>query len=178
MQTYKNSANNYGNTLLPHFSFMKINLLVVGKTEDDWIKEGVAEYSSRICRYIPFAVKEIPSLKNAVNLSKQEWKLKEAGKILSFFMPGDHVVLLDEHGKEMTSMQFSSFLSGKFSLGIKNLWFVTGGPYGFDESVKKRAAAVISLSQMTFTHQMARLFFTEQLYRAFTILKNESYHHE
>jgi 23S rRNA (pseudouridine1915-N3)-methyltransferase len=157
---------------------MKITFLVIGKTEDRGISDLAGEYFSRIRRYVSFEFKEIPALRNSSNLSKQEWKLKEGEKILQFFQPGDHVVLLDERGREMTSLQFSAFLSQKFNAGIRNLWFVTGGPYGFDDAVKKRADFELSLSRMTFPHQLVRLFFAEQLYRGLSILKNESYHHE
>jgi 23S rRNA (pseudouridine1915-N3)-methyltransferase len=157
---------------------MKLKLLAIGKTESPYLLEGLIDYESRIRRYIPLEITEIPGLKNASNLTKSEWKGKESTKILQQLNPSDIVILLDEKGKEMTSMEFSSFLNQKFSSGSKNLVFVIGGPYGFDESVKKMAQSILSLSKMTFSHQMVRLFFLEQLYRALTILRNEAYHHE
>jgi 23S rRNA (pseudouridine1915-N3)-methyltransferase len=157
---------------------MKVKLLVTGKTDEPYIRNGLDEYESRIRRYLSFETVEIPGLKNAVHLSKIEWKAKEAAKILPLLNSSDFVVLLDEKGKEMTSVEFSAFLNLKFSSGSKNLVFVVGGPYGFDDAVKKRADFKLSLSPMTFSHQMVRLFFLEQLYRALTILRNESYHHE
>jgi 23S rRNA (pseudouridine1915-N3)-methyltransferase len=157
---------------------MQIRLILVGKTDDAYIRTGMDEYESRIRRYAKTTVHEIPALKNSVHLSRDEWKAKEAEKIRTFLMPSDFLVLLDERGKEMTSVEFSGFLSQKFSGSFKTITFVAGGPYGFDESLKKQASQLLSLSRMTFSHQMVRLFFLEQLYRAFTILRNESYHHE
>jgi 23S rRNA (pseudouridine1915-N3)-methyltransferase len=157
---------------------MKVKLVALGKTDEPYLIEGMKEYETRIRRYLSLEIVEIPGLKNASHLSKQEWKAKEATKILPVFTPGDIIILLDEKGKEMTSVGFSSFLNQKFSSGSKNLVFVTGGPYGFDELVKEKAHFCLSLSQMTFSHQMVRLFFLEQLYRALTILRNEAYHHE
>jgi 23S rRNA (pseudouridine1915-N3)-methyltransferase len=157
---------------------MKVKMVVIGKTEEPYLMKGMKEYETRITRYLSLEVVEIPGLKNASHLSKQEWKAKEAAKILPAFTISDIIILLDEKGKEMTSVEFSTFLEKKFSSGSKNLVFVIGGPYGFDESVRKKAHFQLSLSQMTFSHQMVRLFFLEQLYRALTILKNEAYHHE
>lgn len=157
---------------------MKVKLVVTGKTEEPWLLKGMTEYVNRIARYVTLEVVEIPGLKNASHLSKQDWKSKEAAKILPNFTSSDIIVLLDENGKEMTSVEFSSFLNRVFTSGSKNLVFVVGGPYGFDDSVKKKAHHLLSLSQMTFSHQMVRLFFLEQFYRALTILRNESYHHE
>lgn len=157
---------------------MKVRFLVVGKTDESYIRNGLEEYESRVKRYLSFETVEIPGLKNALHLSKQEWKAREAARILPLLTSSDIVVLLDEKGKEMTSVEFSAFLNQKFSSGAKNLVFVIGGPYGFDDAVKKRAGFKLSLSRMTFSHQMVRLFFLEQLYRALTILRNESYHHE
>ncbi|TRZ74612.1 MAG: 23S rRNA (pseudouridine(1915)-N(3))-methyltransferase RlmH [Bacteroidetes bacterium] len=157
---------------------MKVKLVAIGKTEEPWLIKGMKEYETRITRYLPLEVVEVPGLKNASHLGKQEWKAKEAAKILPVFTTSDIIILLDENGKEMTSVEFSSFLNQKFISGSKNLIFVIGGPYGFDESIKKKAHLQLSLSQMTFSHQMVRLFFLEQLYRALTILRNEAYHHE
>lgn len=157
---------------------MKVKLVVIGKTEESWLINGMREYENRITKYLSFDLIEIPGLKNASHLGKADWKAKEAAKILPYFTASDIVILLDEKGKEMSSVEFSSFLNQKFSSGSKNLVFVVGGPYGFDESVRKKAQFSLSLSRMTFSHQMVRLFFLEQFYRALTILRNESYHHE
>jgi 23S rRNA (pseudouridine1915-N3)-methyltransferase len=157
---------------------MKVKLLVIGKTDEPYIRKGLEEYESRVKRYLSFEMVEIPGLKNALHMSKQEWKAKEAAKILPFLSPPDIIILLDEKGKEMTSVEFSSFLNQKFCTSARNLVFIIGGPYGFDDTVKKMAGFRLSLSRMTFSHQMVRLFFLEQLYRALTILRNESYHHD
>jgi len=157
---------------------MNVRLIVVGKTEEPYLKTGMSEYESRIRRYVKFSILEIPGLKNALHLSKAEWKAKEAEKIIPYLSSSDFVILLDEKGKEMSSIEFSGFLNLKFSGNAKNLTFIVGGPYGFDASLKQQAGQLLSLSRMTFSHQMVRLFFMEQLYRALTILKNESYHHE
>lgn len=157
---------------------MKIVLLLIGKTEGSWLKSAIEEYTSRIKRYLPFEIKEIPSLKNCANLSKTEWKSKEAEKILPLLHSSDHVILLDERGTEMTSVKFSDFLNKKLQSGIKKIVFIVGGPFGFDEVLKERADFQLSLSKMTFSHQMVRLFFAEQVYRAMSIIRNESYHHE
>ena len=157
---------------------MKVRLIVIGKTEVPYLKTGMSEYETRINRYVKFSMLEIPGLKNSVHLSKAEWKMREAEKIRENISSSDFVILLDEKGKEMSSVEFSGFLNQKFSGSGKTLTFVVGGPYGFDESLKQQAGQLLSLSRMTFSHQMVRLFFMEQLYRALTILKNESYHHE
>jgi 23S rRNA (pseudouridine1915-N3)-methyltransferase len=157
---------------------MRIRLIVIGKTEESYLKSGMAEYESRINRYVKFSILELPGLKNSIHLSKNEWKIKEAEKIIQHLSPSDFVILLDERGKEMSSVEFSGFLNQRFSQQAKTLTFIVGGPFGFDESLKAKAGQLLSLSRMTFSHQMVRLFFLEQLYRAMTILKNESYHHE
>lgn len=157
---------------------MKISLIVLGKTDETYLKAGIAEYESRINRYIKFSIVEIPGLKNTTNISKNLWKAKEAEKLIPHLASSDFVVLLDEKGKEIGSVEFSGFLNQRASGSIKHLVFVIGGPYGFDDSVRKRAGQIISLSRMTFSHQLVRILFLEQLYRAFTILRNESYHHE
>jgi 23S rRNA (pseudouridine1915-N3)-methyltransferase len=157
---------------------MKIRLLVTGKTEDSFIKTGIREYVSRINHYIPFEIVEIQSLKNTSNLTIAEQKAQEAVLIKKQIHPGNILVLLDEHGKELTSIGFATFLNRLFLTGGKTIVFLVGGPYGFDESLRKSADHILSLSRMTFSHQMVRLFFTEQFYRAMTILRGESYHHE
>ena len=157
---------------------MKIKLLLSGKTEEEYLKTGLREYEIRIKRYVPFEIVEIPALKNAANLSFGEQNSRECASISKRFLPGDIIVLLDEHGKEMSSTEFASFLNKQFISGSKNLVFVVGGPFGFDPSLKKQASSILSLSRMTFSHQMVRLFFAEQLYRGLTIIRGESYHHE
>ena len=157
---------------------MKIKLLVVGKTDDKRIQSLIDDYSNRLKHYISFQLEVIPDIKNVKNLSVDHQKKKEGDLILSKVTNADRLVLLDEKGKEFSSMNFSKFMQKQMNSGVKQLIFVVGGPYGFSEEVYKKAQGKISLSQMTFSHQMIRLFFTEQIYRAFTILKNEPYHHE
>ena len=157
---------------------MKITLLTVGKTDKDWVKQGIDIYVSRLKRYIPFTINEIPELKNVSALSKDQIKVREGDLILKNVKPTDDVILMDEHGKEYTSVDFASILQRKISLEGKDMVFVIGGAYGFSEDVYKRANSKISLSKMTFSHQMVRAIFTEQLYRAFTIMRGEPYHHE
>ena len=157
---------------------MKINLIVISKTDQKYMQEGVQEYVKRLSRYIQFEMTEIPDLKNAKNLSTDEQKKKEGELILSKIEKGSEIILLDDKGKDYTSMQFSKLLQDKMNSGIKTLTFVVGGPYGFSDDVYAVAQSKFSLSKMTFSHQMVRLIFLEQLYRGFTILKNEPYHHE
>ncbi len=157
---------------------MKIRLLVTGKTEEDYLRRGIMEYETRIKRYLPFEISELPTPRNIARLPVPEQKQREAETIMKQVQPGDTLVLLDEYGKEMTSAGFARFLNQRFLSGNKTMLFVVGGPFGFDESVRKSAHHIISLSKMTFSHQMVRLFFTEQLYRALTILRGESYHHD
>lgn len=157
---------------------MDIKLILHGKTEDNYIQEGLSNYSKRLKRYITFSEHTIPALKNAKNLSFDEIKQKEGDLLLSKIKPTDTLVLLDEKGKMFTSLNFSAFLQKQMNLGLKSLVFVVGGPYGFSDQVYQRANHTLSLSKMTFSHQMIRLFFVEQVYRAFTILNNEPYHHE
>jgi 23S rRNA (pseudouridine1915-N3)-methyltransferase len=157
---------------------MKIKLLLVGKTDTDYIKAGILEYEKRIRHYLPYESVVIPSLKNTAGLTVQEIKFREAEQLMKFLSVSDYVVLLDENGREMNSVGFSGFLNQRFSSGIKSLVFIIGGAFGVDETVKKRSNTVLSLSRMTFSHQMVRVFFLEQLYRALTILNNESYHHK
>jgi 23S rRNA (pseudouridine1915-N3)-methyltransferase len=157
---------------------MKIRLLVVGKTEDDYLFRGITEYASRVRHYVPFEITEIPALKNVATLTREQQNSKEAEAISRHFQPGDVVVLLDERGQELRSVEFSKFLNRHFISGAKTLVFVVGGPFGFDPSLNKMAFSTLSLSKMTFSHQMVRLFFTEQLYRALSILRGGSYHHE
>lgn len=156
---------------------MRITLLTIGKTEDNYLKEGIDKYLKRLKHYIQFGITELPGLRNAKNLSEEQQKNKEAELILKQLNPADHLVLLDERGEQLSSVEFSSFLNKKALSSTQHLVFLTGGPYGFDAAVYARANDKLSLSKMTFSHQMVRLFFVEQLYRAFTILKSEPYHH-
>jgi 23S rRNA (pseudouridine1915-N3)-methyltransferase len=157
---------------------MKISLLTVGKTDSGWVREGLETYASRLRRYVPFSVIEIPDLKNAASLSKEQVKEKEGESILGNIGPRDSVILLDERGKEYTSIEFAKEIERMMVSGGKNIVFVTGGAFGFSDAVYARCDGKVSLSKMTFTHQMVRAVFTEQLYRAFTIIKGEPYHHE
>ncbi len=157
---------------------MKITLLTVGKTDKDWVKQGIDIYVSRLKHYIPFTINEIPELKNVSALSKEQIKSREGELILKNIKPADDVILMDEHGKEYTSVDFASLLQKKISYEGKDIVFVIGGAYGFSDEVYRRANSKISLSKMTFSHQMVRAIFTEQLYRAFTIIRGEPYHHE
>lgn len=157
---------------------MKIKLITIGLTPKNYLQEGELIFEKRLSNYIQFEKIEIPDLKNSKNLSKELIKKEEGKLILQKLLPTDYVVLLDEHGKEMRSIQFADFIQGFMNQGVKQVVFIVGGPYGFSEEVYNRANRKLSLSQMTFSHQMIRLFFLEQLYRAFTILKNEPYHHE
>ena len=157
---------------------MKITLLTVGKTDKDWVKQGIDIYASRMKHYFPFSIVEIPELKNASSLSQEQIKTKEGELILKSIKPNDDVILLDERGREFSSMEFAKVLQDKISYTGKDIVFVIGGAYGFAEVVKQRSNSKISLSRMTFSHQMVRAIFVEQLYRAFTIMKGEPYHHE
>jgi 23S rRNA (pseudouridine1915-N3)-methyltransferase len=157
---------------------MKIKLLAISKTDDKNLQTLIDTYQNRLKHYIQFELEIIPDLKNTKNLSEHEQKEKEGELILKKLAPTDHLILLDEKGKEFRSIEFSKFLQKKMNAGIKQLVLVIGGPYGFSEAVYKTSKGNISFSKMTFSHQMIRLFVTEQLYRAFTILKNEPYHHE
>ncbi len=157
---------------------MKIILLTVGKTTNPHLIKLQDEYQNRLKYYIPFDLTVIPELKNTKNLSIAEQQEKEADLILKQLETNDEVILLDEKGKQYSSMGFSEFISKKMLASHKRMIFVVGGPYGFSERVYQRANGKISLSAMTFSHQMIRLIFVEQLYRAMTILKGEPYHHE
>lgn len=152
-------------------------MLTVGKTDAGWVREGLETYSSRLSRYVPFSVNEIPELKNASSLSKAQVKEKEGELILSRVTAKDTVILLDEKGKEYSSSEFAKEVE-KLISGGKNIVFVIGGAFGFSDAVYARSDGKVSLSRMTFTHQMVRAIFVEQLYRAFTIIKGEPYHHE
>ena len=157
---------------------MKVVLLVVGKTTDRHFEAGIAEYASRLSHYLQFSIEVIPELKSTRSLSQGEQKEREAIMIAKALQPSDHVVLLDEHGTERTSMEFAAWMQRKMAMGLRRLVFVVGGPYGFADSVHKLAKEKVSVSRMTFSHQMIRLIFVEQIYRAMTILEGEPYHHE
>ena len=157
---------------------MKISFLTVGRTDAGWVREGLETYISRLGRYVPFSLTEIPALKNASSLTRAQVKEKEGVLILKNIKPSDRVILLDEHGKEFRSVEWAAFLESKLTRGSRDLVFVIGGAYGFSQRVYARADSRLSLSKMTFSHQMVRTIFAEQLYRAFTILKGEPYHHE
>ena len=157
---------------------MKTILILVGKTTDKHFQAGISDYAERIGHYMPFDIVTIPELKNTKSLSEEQQKTMEGELILKQIQPSDTVVLLDEHGKEHTSVGFSGYLQKQMNAGVRNLVFVVGGAFGFAPSVYAAAHDKISLSQMTFNHQMVRLFFVEQLYRAFTILHHEPYHNE
>jgi 23S rRNA (pseudouridine1915-N3)-methyltransferase len=157
---------------------MKIVFLTVGKTEDAYLKEGIDKYVKRLKHYAKLEIVEINELKNTKALTPEQQKAKEAELILKKLSPIDHVVLLDEGGSELSSKQFAGYLDKKAISSTSTLFFIVGGPYGFDASVYARANDKLSLSRMTFSHQMIRLLFVEQLYRAYTIIKGEPYHHE
>jgi 23S rRNA (pseudouridine1915-N3)-methyltransferase len=157
---------------------MQIRLLAIGKTDNQAIQSLIEEYQKRLGFYIKFEMEIIPDIKNAKSLNESAQKEREGELLLKKLQPSDDLILLDENGKQFRSVEFSEFLQKKMNSGLKHLVFVIGGPYGFSESVYSRANGKISLSKMTFSHQMVRVFFIEQLYRAFTILKNEPYHHE
>lgn len=156
---------------------MKTTLILVGRTADKLYTEGIADYAQRVGHYMPFEVKVIPELRNNKNMSEQQQKDKEGELILKNIEAKDYVVLLDEHGRQFRSIEFARWVGGRQQAG-QPLTFVIGGPYGFSEAVYQRADFKISLSPMTFSHQMVRLIFVEQLYRACTIMRGEPYHHE
>jgi len=157
---------------------MKICLLVIGKTDEIYLQKGIEIFLKRIPHYISFEMKVIADIKNTKNLSEEQQKEKEGELILQQLTSADELFLLDEQGIEFTSVEFARFLEKKMISGIKRLVVVIGGPYGFSATVYSRATGKLSLSRMTFSHQMVRLIFVEQLYRAMTILKGEPYHHQ
>jgi 23S rRNA (pseudouridine1915-N3)-methyltransferase len=157
---------------------MKITLIAVGKTEEKYLTEGIDKYLKRLKHYIGFSFMIIPELKNTKNLAIAEQKSKEADLILKQISNPDVVILLDEKGKKYTSVGFAGYMNKQMIGSVQHLVFIIGGPYGFDARIYARASSSMSLSDMTFSHQMVRLFFVEQCYRAFSILKGEPYHHE
>ncbi len=157
---------------------MNLSLLTVGKTDIQWVKEGLDVYVSRLRHYVPFTVTEIPELKKVSALTEAQIKEREGELILKQVGPADILILLDERGIQQRSVEFARWLEKQLNQGARNLFFVIGGAYGFSPAVYERANGQISLSPMTFSHQMVRTIFAEQLYRAFTILRGEPYHHE
>lgn len=157
---------------------MKVALVLVGKTVNKHFIDLIDEYAGRVKHYIGFDIITIPELRNTKNLSAEQQKQQEGELILKQLQPGDHVVLLDEHGKEYRSIEFSKYMENKMLTVSKRLVFIIGGPYGFSPDVYDKANEKLSLSKMTFSHQMIRLIFVEQLYRAMTIMRGEPYHHE
>ena len=155
-----------------------MTLLTVGKTDVRWVREGLELYVSRLEHYVKFALKAIPELKNVSAFTREQIKEKEGELILSSVQQSDELVLLDERGSRYRSVDFAAFLQDRMVRSGRNMVFVVGGAYGFSREVYSRASSMISLSEMTFSHQMVRVIFAEQLYRAFTIMKGEPYHHE
>lgn len=157
---------------------MNVELIVVGKTDMKEVEALVAMYAKRINHYVRFAITTIADVRNTRKLSEAEQKRLEGEAILRLINDSDHVALLDEHGAELRSIEFAELMQRRMSSGVKRLVYIIGGPYGFSDAVYQRANSKLSLSKMTYSHQLVRAIFTEQLYRAFTILKNEPYHHE
>lgn len=157
---------------------MTISLLTIGKTHSDFVIAGISEYLKRLKRYIGFSLVELPDARKVRQTDENRQKEAEADLILDYLEGGDMVVLLDERGKEFTSVEFSQYLQKRMASGLKRLVFVIGGPYGFSGRVYDRADGLVSLSKMTFNHEMVRMFFVEQTYRAMTILRGEPYHHQ
>ncbi len=156
---------------------MTIKLLAIGKTDNKQLQQLIDDYMKRLSHYIKFNLEIIPDLKNTKNLTEAQQKQKEGELILNKITASNVLVLLDENGKQLDSVNFSNYLQKHMNSGVKQLVFAIGGPYGFSQEVYNKAKGKLSLSKMTFSHQMVRLFFIEQLYRGFTILKNEPYHH-
>ena len=157
---------------------MEFILITIGRTKIDYVAAGIKEYLNRLKRYIPFSLVELADIKSAKGVSENIQKQKEGAMILEKISPSDFVILLDEKGREYSSVEFANYLQKLMSIGRKAIVFVVGGPYGFSEDVYNRADAKLSLSRMTFNHEMIRLFFIEQVYRGMTILRGEPYHHE
>ena len=157
---------------------MKILLIVVGKTDQKWLIDGIGQYAERLTHFAQFEMQVIPDIKNTKNMDFQTQKVREGEQILKLLLPSDDVYLLDDKGREMSSPEMASWLEKRMSQSTKRLVFIIGGPYGFSPDVYARVPGKVSLSKMTFSHQMVRLIFVEQLYRAFTILNNLPYHHE
>ncbi|MBL7892365.1 MAG: 23S rRNA (pseudouridine(1915)-N(3))-methyltransferase RlmH [Bacteroidia bacterium] len=157
---------------------MKIRLIVISPTDSSYLREGISSYIARLKHYVSFEYLELPAVKRSKNYTSIEIKKREGEELLKQVDASSILILLDEKGKEYTSTDFSKFMQKQMNSGVKTIVFLVGGPFGFSENIYKRANNKLALSQMTFSHQMVRLFFVEQLYRAFTIIKGESYHHE
>ena len=157
---------------------MRIHVMFIGKTMGKLFQEAISDYQQRLTHYVPFAIEEVPDLKNIKSLTEEQQKEKEADMVFDRLQSGDVLVLLDEKGKEFTSREFSTFLENKMHTVNKRLVLLIGGPYGFSQRIYDAAQGKISLSKMTFSHQMVRLFLVEQIYRAFTIMRGEPYHHD
>lgn len=157
---------------------MKVKLVCIGKTDANYLKEGIEIYLKRLKHYVPFEMVEVPDIKNTKNISSEKQKEMEGEKILSLVANTDKLILFDEKGKEFTSEEYAVFFEKQSVQGTRNLIFVIGGPYGFSKKVYERASQKLALSKMTFSHQMVRLFAVEQIYRAHTINKGEPYHHK
>ena len=157
---------------------MKIEYWAIGKTNEAYLSEGMAIYQKRLPHYLPFHLELLPDIKNAGKLKANQLKQKEGEMILQRLRPGDQLFLLDERGKQYSSRDFASFLEKKLQLSVNRMVFLSGGAFGFSEAVYQRANGKISLSKMTFSHQMVRLFFLEQLYRGMSILRGEKYHND
>ncbi len=157
---------------------VKVLFLVIGKTDESYLDEGITKYMERLVHYIPFEMKVLPDVRRNKGISPDQQKKMEGTLLMQQFQPGDEVVLLDEKGKHFSSRDFASVIDKKMVAGIKRIVVVVGGPYGFSSDIYERANSKLSLSAMTFSHQMVRLLFVEQLYRAMTILKGEPYHHD
>ena len=157
---------------------MKILLIVIGKTDQKWLVDGIGQYAERLTHFAQFEMQVIPDIKNTKNMDFQTQKIREGELILNLLQPSDDVWLLDDKGREMTSPEMARWLEKRMAQSTKRLVFIIGGPYGFSQDVYNRVPGKISLSKMTFSHQMVRLIFVEQLYRAFSILNNLPYHHE
>lgn len=157
---------------------MDILLLTIGKTRTQFVADGIKEYTKRLSRYLSFDILELPDVRATKSMTERMQKIREGELILEKILPSDHVVLLDERGREYSSVEFSAYIEKLMASGRKRTVFVVGGPYGFSEEVYTRADAKLSLSRMTFNHEMIRMFFVEQIYRAMTILRGEPYHHD
>lgn len=157
---------------------MKILLIVVGKTDQKWLNEGIGQYMERLSHFGQFDIQVIPDIRNTKNMDQATQKVREGELILNILQPSDDVWLLDDKGREMTSQEMAQWLEKRMAQSTKRLVFIIGGPYGFSPDVYNRVPGRLSLSQMTFSHQMVRLIFVEQLYRSFSILNNLPYHHE
>jgi 23S rRNA (pseudouridine1915-N3)-methyltransferase len=157
---------------------MKLVLLMTGKTDQAWLREGIAEYEKRISKYIRFEIVTLPDIKNPGNRAAEKVKEKEAEKMLAALKSDDHVVMLDEHGKSYSTVGLANYLKNSMRLPKKRIVFIIGGPWGFHQSIRERADHILSLSDLTFSHQVVRLLFAEQLYRVLSVIAGDPYHHE